>query len=684
MKIFLALFFTACITPGQLEVDSSENTEFLAFPQDIQFILKAQYFESIKRIDSAQLNWKKAAETSHHHLRKFALDKIQKISRSQVIIENKMQDSPPDLTLGLGMIPTNDIFLTRSVSHFCHNKPSLEWTAWRRDLSPPIARYFSALINHCSGANEESLVEFGEFYKEFSHSESYDLYAYEALSRVIQLRRANGERESVAPYFVELMRFWEQKTFLAKWFAIDPKKAYRKMTEDGLAAARHRLLIQDSESAKVYAQFTINKVKEGLTKVLDPDHNFYEALNLAKIEAYHFLAFRIALENNEFSEAKALNNIALNVPGLNLEWLTRLTTLSGFYDYFAESYEGALEIWQRQLLSTTDDSIKPMLHFWLAKVYLKLSRHDEAKFYSEKLLQEYPLSFYTTFGLTQFESDLDLSPNMWTKIFKTKKQKLGEISVLVAEVFKRLESVKDLNQPGLLNAVFDDSEEEIPILCACDSLILEKQYLHLAEFYHNNQNNQRAIMLFSKLAKEKNFWHRNASYLELNYPKTYLVDIKESARKAGLSPATVLAIIRQESSFEASAVSPASAVGLMQLIPSTAKSLSPELGFTKNLSEQLKIPRLNIELGSKYLGILNRTFQGHDFAAFAAYNAGEKTVGNWITHRQFTDVMVFIEMIPYNETRTYVKNTLRNKTVYEFFLKEKQLVIEDKTNGSAL
>ncbi len=144
----------------------------------------------------------------------------------------------------------------------------------------------------------------------------------------------------------------------------------------------------------------------------------------------------------------------------------------------------------------------------------------------------------------------------------------------------------------------------------------------------------------------------------------------------------VLGVIRQESAFHAAAVSPAGARGLMQLMPETAKRVAKTVGATYTGPGQLvSDPAFNIQLGSTYLQTQLDDFGGSYIMALAAYNAGPNRVRRWVNdfgdpRNPGTDPIDWVEMIPFNETRTYVQKVLENVQIYRHRLGETSL---DKT-----
>jgi soluble lytic murein transglycosylase len=137
----------------------------------------------------------------------------------------------------------------------------------------------------------------------------------------------------------------------------------------------------------------------------------------------------------------------------------------------------------------------------------------------------------------------------------------------------------------------------------------------------------------------------------------------------GLDPALGLGIIRQESSFDTTTTSPAGARGLMQLMPGTAALVAKQLGISAPLPALTADPSLNVRLGSAYLKGLLDQFGGVVPFAVAGYNAGPGRVGEWTgaygdPRDEGGDIIDWIELIPFNETRNYVQRVIENQVIY--------------------
>ena len=153
-------------------------------------------------------------------------------------------------------------------------------------------------------------------------------------------------------------------------------------------------------------------------------------------------------------------------------------------------------------------------------------------------------------------------------------------------------------------------------------------------------------------------------HLKLRFPILYQQEFKEAALTTDQPLALLYAVSRQESAFNVLAVSSANARGLMQLIPSTANLTARRMGLSAPSTSRLHNPGLNIKLGSFHLSWLLKRYRGQTALAVAAYNAGEQRVDRWTKGKKALPLDVWIEQIPFKETRNYVKNVLAFRQVY--------------------
>ena len=148
------------------------------------------------------------------------------------------------------------------------------------------------------------------------------------------------------------------------------------------------------------------------------------------------------------------------------------------------------------------------------------------------------------------------------------------------------------------------------------------------------------------------------------YPYGYRSYIEASAARNHADPYLIAAVIKHESKFQPTARSGGGAVGLMQIMPTTAAWIAGQLGETF-AEDYLYDPALNIRYGVWYLAELEREFCGNDILALAAYNAGRGNVHDWMERYHWNDAFDEIEAIPYPETRLYVRRVLEDREQYK-------------------
>lgn len=153
-------------------------------------------------------------------------------------------------------------------------------------------------------------------------------------------------------------------------------------------------------------------------------------------------------------------------------------------------------------------------------------------------------------------------------------------------------------------------------------------------------------------------------YWEALFPKAYWSDLRKYSMLNGLDPYLVASLIRQESEFNALALSRANAVGLMQLLPKTGKTVAKQVKLKRFSAPQLYTPAVNLQLGTRYFKDMVDKYNGQFEYALAAYNAGSDRVGDWLGQGHYRDPQEFVESIPFTETREYVQAILRNAVVY--------------------
>jgi soluble lytic murein transglycosylase len=188
----------------------------------------------------------------------------------------------------------------------------------------------------------------------------------------------------------------------------------------------------------------------------------------------------------------------------------------------------------------------------------------------------------------------------------------------------------------------------------------------------------RQLLAAAEYAKRINLYDRTVNTADrtksehdfgLRYPTPFKDQLSPIAKNIDLNLAWAYGLIRQESRFITNASSSVGASGLMQVMPATAKYVAKKIGMNSYTNERLKETQTNLTLGSHYLNMVLKDLDDSWVLASAAYNAGPSRPKSWRERlNQSTEGAIFVESIPFNETRIYVKNVLANASYYSLLM----------------
>ena len=171
-------------------------------------------------------------------------------------------------------------------------------------------------------------------------------------------------------------------------------------------------------------------------------------------------------------------------------------------------------------------------------------------------------------------------------------------------------------------------------------------------------------------------WHGKSIYLSTNdelnnqlalrFPLPHRNAVREYAANYQIPQEFIYAIMRQESSFQQDIVSPVGANGLMQVMPATARQVAKRANIPFTDTKQLFSSQKNIHIGTAYLQQLAHQYHKHPILMAAAYNAGPRQVNYWIKNHTPKEMDIWIETLPWRETRNYLKNIFSFYAVYQY------------------
>ncbi|KFE53579.1 transglycosylase SLT domain-containing protein [Pseudomonas syringae] len=206
------------------------------------------------------------------------------------------------------------------------------------------------------------------------------------------------------------------------------------------------------------------------------------------------------------------------------------------------------------------------------------------------------------------------------------------------------------------------------------------------EWYHVSRHFSRDEMVAqAKLAYDLKWYFpairtiSQAQYwddLDIRFPMAHRETLVREAKVRGLHSSWVFAITRQESAFMDDARSGVGASGLMQLMPATAKETARKFSIPLASPQQVLDPDKNIQLGAAYLSQVHSQFNGNRVLASAAYNAGPGRVRQWLKGANHLAFDVWVESIPFDETRQYVQNVLSYSVIYGQKLNSPQPLVD--------
>ena len=542
-------------------------------------------------------------------------------------------------------------------------------------LPPQVEPYWHGLVSACRGDAQAALRFYRLYLSQQQDQGIFPQLALVASAGVVNVGRMLGKsRAWLADSYHQLVLNWQRANHLdPASLNVDAIGLELRKINDILWSARYSSLVGEYERSVTSAQGAIATALALLNNDL-PASTQKELLQYVA-EGYHILAFRVELERRNYSKALAYSAEALNYD-LSDSWRERFLWYSGMYHYMQNNFSQAKNFWLQNLEQFPDSPIKPRILYWLTRV-----ARDNSE-YKQELLQDYPMSFYALHerdGLDWLQSlqwhklSMKIANNRGIDISEYRYNKKYAQPTLRAEIFIAA-GLYDLAQLEL---------QDLQYRLAQTGLHKHRDlWLYLMRLQFAARGYVQAISLIHQYGKEhKAFWRDVPEQLLVYFPRPHMEHFNAGAFTAGVETEMLLSIARQESAFRSAARSSANALGIMQMLPSTAKKIALGHGVELEDAERdLLQVDVNIKLASLYLQDLQRRYQDNLAAVFAAYNAGEEAVDTWLKRRAHNDVMVWIELIPFGETKNYVKNVFRNYLVYSALATDQDFLASDSIN----
>lgn len=385
-----------------------------------------------------------------------------------------------------------------------------------------------------------------------------------------------------------------------------------------------------------------------------------------------FIIGRIHEGNKRYTKSlKQYNHMAAQFK--NAEYAQRAAWRMGWIHFIGNDFQKAQDRFKENArLFPKGDFIEHNL-FWWGKSLEKLGKGDAARKIYKNLANNYPYTFY---GARARERS-----NAHSIPVRSDKETSYQI--------KRVAFMQENDAPIRLNHPLTSHEKvrhsramEMIQLGFYENAKWEIRYLEqsvrknlagvmwLSSLYNKAKafaDSVRLLYLYKDYRSKQEEKDLSDQFWKYFFPLAYAGTIQEISRRHNVDPHFVKSLIRQESLFDAQALSGAGARGLMQIMPETGQALYASDPSNQPFDKELLFdPQVNIQLGIKYLSQLNQQFGSNGVHILISYNAGPHVLKKWLKRfRSINDQDVFIESIPYPETRRYVKHVLRNHGVYK-------------------
>lgn len=449
-----------------------------------------------------------------------------------------------------------------------------------------------------------------------------------------QKYRNNGKRAAASKVSEDILKWSE--------------KLWKKNKKDATIQA----VYQEGLLIRIRLLWNENRHKDSLKLIT---RGLKDLKNFKQPADFYFLEGRIREDLKETKGSllafdNALKSLEKQTSSATLFDREKLIWIQAWMNYRTKNWETAATEMQSlaELLKDTGEISRAL--FFQARSLENLNKTEDAKKVYEKIITDDFYSFYALASYNRLNRKLPaiktLSPQMTLVID-------SELSFLTEEqrgVFRALIKYGEI----------DYAERSIPYLSS-SNLEVFPLGLELA------QTAERYLPLFASFARLSNTDKIDAiaRFGDYLFPRVHEEEVLKMSEKTEIPTSLIYAIMKQESAFNPNSRSGADALGLMQVIPALAKSLSKKYNIGYTTPQDLFNPKINIQLGTFELRDQVQKQNGQLTYVAAAYNAGPNALARWVKEKNSEDIFEFIENIPYDETRSYVKIIARNKLFYE-------------------
>lgn len=438
------------------------------------------------------------------------------------------------------------------------------------------------------------------------------------------------------------------------------KKQFQKNKKDRRAVARYH----DAQVLFAKTLWTEDQTSQAV-KVLNETHRLLRGLY--PMDEVYFVLGRIEEEKGNYTKALEYFEASYQQPVSLAGLRDKIAWLKSWNNYKLEKWDDARKSFTEMKDLVKDPADKARARFWLARSLTKLGQTAEAQKELQSLVKEDPLGYYGVLSMRDLKQEF--SP------LKSDSKELEGLSLLsvgelTPETRLTTEWLIAVNEKPFAEKVLNSAAEDL----RKRNVTSEDTWLAMSSAYARTG---LYLPLFSALgALQPEVKDRLLNdHPDLLFPQVFGDIIASASERSGIPQEFIFSIIRQESAFNPEARSAVDAFGLMQLLPSVAKQLAKSNSLPYSEALDLFKPEINIPLGAFELRSLMKKYDNQFILAVSGYNANDGAIRGWLKTRFREDPVEFIEEVPYEETRAYIKLVMRNYVFYQ------RLLNTDKSTG---
>lgn len=437
------------------------------------------------------------------------------------------------------------------------------------------------------------------------------------------------------------------------------KKQYRNNKKDKRALARYHdalvllartLWTEDQTSLAVKTLTEANRQLRGLYPM----------------DEVYFIRGRIEEEKGHFEKALEFYEESYKQPISQAGLRDKLAWLKSWNYYKLQRYDEAVLSLQQMRDTAKDPSDKMKAKFWLGRAFKNLNRTTEATAELESLTKEDPLGYYGMMAYRELNREF---PTIKGNAQESASASIFGVDELQGRLRLQIEWLIAVNEKSFAEKALNQASDDLKKA----NVTSEKTWLAMFSAYARSGLYLPLFQTIGSLQPEVKDRLLN-DHPDLLFPQPYRDIVAGASQKSGIPKEFIYSIIRQESAFNPEVRSPVDAFGLMQLLPSVSKNLAATYNLEYKDALDLYKPEINVPLGAFELKTLMKKYDNQYILAVSGYNANESAIRGWLKTRFRGDAVEFIEEVPYEETRSYIKLTMRNYIFYERLLKSPQAI----------